>query len=72
VERIRDAVAGWEIKPIHAGLFGSFARGVADAESDIDVLVVRPESLFDEGTWLVQIDSLNAHPCLDRQRRPDH
>jgi predicted nucleotidyltransferase len=59
VERIRDAVGGWEIKPVHAGLFGSFARGVADAESDIDVLVVRPESLFDEGTWLVQIDSLD-------------
>lgn len=41
-DRIREEVANWEVEPIHAGLFGSFARGTADSDSDIDVLLVRP------------------------------
>lgn len=61
IERLRREVSGWEIEPSHAGLFGSFARGTADADSDIDVLLVRqielPES--DEDMWLEQIDRLD-------------
>ena len=58
---IRMEVAGWEVEPRHAGLFGSFARGTADADSDIDVLLVRPDAPaeFDEDTWLEQIDRLD-------------
>jgi len=61
VANIRSEVAGWEIKPSHAGLFGSFARGVADSDSDIDVLLVRPDPLgeFDEDRWLEQLDRLD-------------
>ncbi len=60
-ERIRAQVADWRVKPLHAGLFGSFARGTADSDSDIDVLLVRPESLTepDEDTWLSQLDGLD-------------
>jgi predicted nucleotidyltransferase len=61
LERIRGEVAGWEVEPIHAGLFGSFARGTADSDSDIDVLIVRPAALVDEGTWLEQVDRLDHH-----------
>ena len=61
VGRIRHELARWEIKPSHAGLFGSFARGVADSDSDIDVLLVRPDlpSAFDEEVWLDQLDRLD-------------
>jgi predicted nucleotidyltransferase len=61
VDNIRLELAGWEIRPSHAGLFGSFARGVADSDSDIDVLLVRPDPLgeFDEDGWLEQLDRLD-------------
>lgn len=63
VDRIRSEVASWRVEPIHAGLFGSLARGTAGSDSDIDVLLVRPKSLGDveEGTWLEQIDRLDRH-----------
>lgn len=63
VDRIRSHVAGWQFTPLHAGLFGSFARGTADSESDIDVLVVRPADLdeADEDIWLSQLDRLDQH-----------
>jgi predicted nucleotidyltransferase len=33
-------------------LFGSFARGAADAESDIDIMVIRPDAVDeDAGPW---------------------
>jgi predicted nucleotidyltransferase len=33
-------------------LFGSFARGTADAESDIDIMVIRPDAVDeDAGPW---------------------
>ena len=60
-QRIREEVASWQVEPIHAGLFGSFARGTADSDSDIDVLLVRPAALADleEATWLQQLDRLD-------------
>lgn len=57
VENIRKEVVGWAVQPSHVGLFGSFARGSADSDSDIDVLLVRPDAL-DEDTWLAQVDNL--------------
>lgn len=59
VNNIRDEVAGWEIEPSHAGLFGSFARGTADSQSDIDVLLVRPDAQFEENAWAEQLDRLD-------------
>ena len=60
-ERIREEVTSWEVEPIHAGLFGSFARGTADSDSDIDVLLVRPAAFTDveEADWLEQLDRLD-------------
>ena len=60
-DRISQEVADWRVRPLHAGLFGSFARGTADSDSDIDVLLVRPEALdeLDEDTWLDQVDRLD-------------
>lgn len=61
IGNIRTEIAGWGVKPSHAGLFGSFARGDADSDSDIDVLLVRPDSLaeLDEDAWFEQLDHLD-------------
>jgi predicted nucleotidyltransferase len=40
VDKITAALAGWSPPPMHASLFGSFARGEATADSDIHILVV--------------------------------
>jgi predicted nucleotidyltransferase len=40
IDRIRGALESWSPVPVHASLFGSFARGEATADSDIDLLVI--------------------------------
>src|SRR5674476_439999 len=39
IDRITDALSSWSPEPVHASLFGSFARGEATTTSDIDILV---------------------------------
>lgn len=39
-ERLAGAIAALDPEPVHASVFGSFARGEAGSDSDIDVLVV--------------------------------
>lgn len=59
VVRIRDDLAGWEIAPIHASLFGSAARGDGDTQSDIDLFVVRPSAILEEDAcWRAQLAGL--------------
>jgi predicted nucleotidyltransferase len=57
--RIGEKIAGWQIAPVHASVFGSTARGDGDADSDIDVLIVRPPQVTqDEHRWQAQVDAL--------------
>jgi predicted nucleotidyltransferase len=59
VRRLREVVAGWEVPPAHASLFGSAARGDGDVHSDIDLLIVRPASHdTDDVQWRGQIEQL--------------
>jgi predicted nucleotidyltransferase len=54
-DRIRAAVAAWAIEPLHLSVFGSAARGDGDVESDIDLFLVRRESIDPEDVaWLEQ------------------
>ncbi|MGZ0153762.1 nucleotidyltransferase domain-containing protein (plasmid) [Kribbella sp. WER1] len=39
-DRFREAIAAWPIKPEHASIFGSTARGDGDEDSDVDLLLV--------------------------------
>lgn len=48
LERITTHVASWEIPPTAVWMFGSAARGDGTVESDIDLLVLRPESTEEE------------------------
>lgn len=56
---VRRAITKWEVPAVHASIFGSTARGDGDAESDIDVLIVRPRRVTqDECAWQAQVDTL--------------
>jgi hypothetical protein len=53
LERLRALAAKIEPAPASLLVFGSFARGEADARSDVDVLAVRPGALSrnDHDAW---------------------
>lgn len=62
VNRIRGELEEWATPPLHASLFGSFARGEAHEESDIDILLVRPGGLADgDSDWLTEVSRLADH-----------
>lgn len=48
IEFLRQEVRSWSQRPLHASLFGSSARGDGDTNSDLDLLVVRPDSRRDD------------------------
>lgn len=60
--RLTDQINDWAIPCVHAALYRSLARGEAGPQSDIDVLVVRPEGLSaaDEETWHGQLAETEA------------
>ncbi len=59
VERIRGEVEGWSSRPVHVSVFGSAARADGHTESDIDLLIVRPEDLTeDDPQWREQLHRL--------------
>jgi predicted nucleotidyltransferase len=56
IERIRGEVEGWSTRPVHVSLFGSAARADGHIESDIDLLIVRPEDLAEDDLhWREQL-----------------
>lgn len=54
MDRLRLLATEFEPAPLSLVLFGSFARGEATADSDIDVLAVRPEDA-DSDSWAAAI-----------------
>lgn len=61
IERFRSEIADWSDQPLLAVIFGSFARGEAGIDSDIDVLVVPPKRVPDRDSWDAQIETLENH-----------
>ena len=62
IERITAALSSWSPEPVHASLFGSFARGEARATSDIDILVVVGRAgAADQDGRAAQIEQLAAN-----------
>lgn len=55
--RIESNIAQWDTPPVYAALFGSWARGTATTESDVDLFLVRPGAA-DEAEWEAQVDEL--------------
>jgi Nucleotidyltransferase domain len=56
---VQQELKKWTVEPVHASLFGSFARGDGDTHSDIDLFVVRPTAVSEEDVrWREQVDGL--------------
>ncbi len=56
---VRAAIAEWSLPPASLILFGSAARGDGDVDSDIDLLLVRDDSVDpDDETWARQRHAL--------------
>lgn len=59
LERLQDHLESWESPPSYAAVFGSAARGSMSADSDLDLLLVRPDNA-DDDQWEAQVDTLVA------------
>lgn len=61
LSRIRQTVEGWRQPAVAVWLFGSAARGEGGTDSDIDLLVLRPDAVDeDDPAWVLQVDDLAA------------
>jgi nucleotidyltransferase-like protein len=67
IEHLTRVIAGWQVQPVLAGLFGSAARGEGTTGSDLDLLIVRPDGIgdplqerpgSDAQQWADQVDRL--------------
>ncbi|MEV6287944.1 nucleotidyltransferase domain-containing protein [Kribbella sp. NPDC051770] len=59
VTSLRAELATWTLPPVHAGLYGAAARGDGDLDSDVDVLLIRPDDVAaDNDLWEQQAASL--------------
>jgi predicted nucleotidyltransferase len=58
--RLRNEIAGWQVPPAAAALYGSAARRDGHADSDIDLLLVRPAGFRsrERDLWAGQVDRL--------------
>lgn len=53
--QVRQLVAGWTVAPTALLMFGSAARRDGDADSDVDLLLVRPDDRdADDEAWAAQ------------------
>lgn len=59
LERLRGAFAQLEPAPVHAALFGSFARGEGGPGSDIDLLLVVADDQVDDERLFAQVRALS-------------
>ena len=62
LERIKAEAESWDVPAKAVWLFGSTARGQGDADSDLDLLIVRPDHVDEsDPRWLRQIVTLTEH-----------
>ena len=59
LRQIEERLASWTVPPVYAAVFGSAARGTMTADSDLDLLLVRPDDTLPE-VWDEQADTLAA------------
>ena len=58
--RLREHIEAWPVAALHTSLFGSTARGEAGPESDLDVVVIRPDHVVaGDPAWTGQLAELD-------------
>ncbi len=45
INRLSDELAAWRLAPIHASAYGALARADGDLESDVELLLIRPDDI---------------------------
>lgn len=56
IQKMREIAEGLPISPTSAIIFGSFARGETDTESDIDTLMIRPSGVGEsDDAWSASV-----------------
>lgn len=59
-ERLRERAAVLSVGPVSVAIFGSAARGDGGSDSDIDLLIVRPDAVeSDDPAWVKQLVELS-------------
>ncbi|HWD82708.1 MAG TPA: hypothetical protein VG497_27595, partial [Kribbella sp.] len=49
----------WSIAPVHASVYGAIARGDGDLDSDVDLLLIRPDDHdAEDAIWTAQVGRL--------------
>ncbi|WBQ06583.1 nucleotidyltransferase domain-containing protein [Kribbella sp. CA-293567] len=62
ISRLQAEAETWEVPAAAVWLFGSTSRGQGGPDSDIDILVVRPDEVSDsDPRWLTQLETLAEH-----------
>lgn len=65
LERLKVEAQSWEVPAKAVWLFGSTARGQGGADSDLDLLVVRPDEVDEsDPRWLRQVEALTERATL--------
>ena len=57
-QKISELIAKWQIQPISVSMFGSGARRDGGAQSDIDLLIIEPGEVPDDGIWEDEVETL--------------
>jgi predicted nucleotidyltransferase len=72
ISRLADEISGWRVPPVHASVYGALARGDGDLDSDVDLLLIRPDHL-DSGDvgWEEQAGRL-MQTVVDLTGNPAH
>lgn len=56
IQKMREIAEGMPIAPTYVTIFGSFARGKADTDSEIDTLLVRPSGISEsDDAWYTSV-----------------
>jgi predicted nucleotidyltransferase len=72
VSRLADEISRWRIPPVHASVYGAVARGDGDLDSDVDLLLIRPDQHeFEDVLWEDQVTRL-MQTVVDLTGNPAH
>jgi predicted nucleotidyltransferase len=72
IARLADELSGWRVPPVHASVYGAIARGDGDLDSDVDLLLIRPDRHeFEAVLWEDQVGRL-MQTVVDLTGNPAH